>query len=105
MMQTTVVNRVQASPEDLAEFCRKWMIKELSLFGSILRADFMRESDIDVLVTFAPETTWSLLHLSRMQDELSEILGRSVDLVDIRGLKNPFRRTEILATREVVYAS
>ncbi len=97
--------QLEASADSLAGFCRKWKIKELSLFGSVLREDFRPDSDIDVLVTFAPEARWSLLDLPRMQDELSRILGRTADLVDIKGLRNPFRRREILATREVVYAS
>jgi predicted nucleotidyltransferase len=100
-----VNNRIEASQTNLAGFCRKWKIAELSIFGSVLREDFRPDSDIDVLVAFAPEARWSLLNLARMQDELSGILGRSVDLVDIKGLRNPFRRREILATKEVVYAS
>jgi len=98
-------HQLEASADSLAGFGRKWKIKELSLFGSVLREDFRPDSDIDVLVTFAPEARWSLLDLPRMQDELSRILGRTADLVDIKGLRNPFRRREILATREVVYAS
>ena len=98
-------NRIEASSEKLAVFCRRWKITELSLFGSVLREDFRPDSDIDVLVTFAPEARWSLLDLPRMQDELSAILGRSADLVDIKGLRNPFRRREILATKAVLYAS
>jgi predicted nucleotidyltransferase len=98
-------HRIEASSEKLAGFCRKWKITELSLFGSVLREDFRSDSDIDVLVTFAPEARWSLLDLPRMQVELSDILGRSADLVDVKGLRNPFRRREILATRKVVYAS
>ena len=98
-------HRIEKSSEKLASFCRKWKITELSLFGSVLREDFKPDSDIDVLVTFAPEARWSLLDLPRMQDELSEILGRNADLVDIKALRNPFRRREILATKKVVYAS
>ena len=98
-------HRIEASSEKLAGFCRKWKITELSLFGSVLREDFRSDSDIDVLVTFAPEARWSLLDFPRMQVELSDILGRSADLVDVKGLRNPFRRREILATRKVVYAS
>lgn len=98
-------SRIEASPDNLARFCSKWKISELSLFGSVLREDFRPDSDIDVLATFTPEARWSLFNFSRMQDELSGILGRSVDLVDIRGLRNPYRRREILATKEVVYAA
>ena len=89
----------------LESFCLRWRITELSVFGSVLREDFRADSDIDVLVNFAPDARWTLLDMSRMQDQLSAILGRNIDLVDIRGLRNPFRRREILSTREVVYAS
>ncbi|HAF14340.1 MAG TPA: DNA polymerase subunit beta [Blastocatellia bacterium] len=98
-------HRIAASSDNVVSFCRKWKITELSLFGSVLREDFRPDSDIDVLVTFVPEARWSLLDLSRMHDELSGILGRNVDLVDIKGLRNPFRRREILATKEIFYAS
>jgi predicted nucleotidyltransferase len=100
-----VNNRIEPSSAKLADFCRKWNITELSVFGSVLREDFGPDSDIDVLVSFAPDARWSLLSFARMQDELSGILQRRVDLVDIKGLRNPFRRREILATKEVVYAS
>ena len=77
----------------------------MSLFGSVLREDFRDDSDVDVLVSFAPDSKWSILDILRMQDQLSAIIGRKADMVDIRGLRNPFRRREILSTREVVYAS
>ena len=98
-------DRLRTSSDMLESFCLRWRITELSVFGSILREDFRADSDIDVLVNFAPDARWTLLDMSRMQDQLSAILGRNTDLVDIRGLRNPFRRREILSTREVVYAS
>ncbi len=98
-------HRLGVSSEKLAAFCDKWKIAEMSLFGSVLREDFRPDSDVDVLVSFAPEAKWTLLDFPRMQFELSKILGRQADLVDIKGLRNPFRRREILATRQVVYAS
>jgi predicted nucleotidyltransferase len=85
-------------------FCRKWKIKELALFGSVLRADFRADSDVDVLATFTSDAQWSLFDVVRMREELSNLLGREVDLVEPTGLRNPFRRGEILATREVIYA-
>jgi predicted nucleotidyltransferase len=97
--------RLVTSSDQLAIFCRKWKISEMSLFGSVLREDFRDDSDVDVLVSFAPDSKWSILDILRMQDQLSAIIGRKADMVDIRGLRNPFRRREILSTREVVYAS
>jgi predicted nucleotidyltransferase len=86
------------------EFCRKWKVKELALFGSVLREDFQPDSDVDVLVTFAEDADWSLFDFVRMSDELKELLGREVDLVEKPALRNPFRRKSILENMEVVYA-
>ena len=91
--------------ETLEEVCRRWMIRELSLFGSVLRDDFRPDSDIDVLVVFDPSAQWSLLDLVDLQRELGQLFGRPVDLVEKSALRNPFRRQSILATREVVYAA
>lgn len=89
----------------IADFCYRWKITELALFGSVLRDDFRPDSDVDVLVTFAPDAQWSLFDLVEIQEALSEMLGRKVDLIEKRGLRNPFRRYEILRTKEVVYAA
>jgi len=91
--------------EKIAAFCRKWKVAEFALFGSVLRDDFGPRSDVDVLATFEPNSGWSLFDLVDMQDELEAIFGRKVDVVSRGGLRNPFRRHEILATREIVYAS
>lgn len=93
------------SPEALNDFCRRWQITRLALFGSVLRTDFRPDSDVDVLVTFAPEAPWGLLDLVEMQDELAGIFGREVDLIEREGLRNPYRRREITANQEVIYAA
>ncbi len=59
---------VEIPRETLAEFCRRWNISELALFGSVLRPDFRPESDVDVLVSFAPEAHWTLLDCVRMRE-------------------------------------
>lgn len=93
-------------PEDkIGRFCRKWRINEFALFGSVLRPDFRPDSDIDVLIAFDRDAPWSLWDLDDMADELCRILGREVDLVSKRALKNPFRRHEVLTTRRVIYAA
>jgi predicted nucleotidyltransferase len=92
--------------ESLATFCRKWKVQELSLFGSALRADFRPESDVDLLISFMPGAKMTFESFLEMRDELSAIFGgRSIDLVEKHLLKNPFRRHEILTTREIVYAA
>jgi len=88
----------------IAEFCRKWRVTEFSIFGSVLREDFGPQSDVDVLVTFKPDAPWDLWDLVTMQEELREIFGREVDLVEEQTLRNPFRRREILRSRLVIYA-
>jgi predicted nucleotidyltransferase len=92
-------------PAMISEFCRKWKIKELALFGSVLRDDFGPDSDVDVLVTFEPDVPWSLYEWVDMIEELKAIFGREVDLVEKTGLRNPFRRHEILTTKQVIYAA
>ncbi|HOQ97870.1 MAG TPA: nucleotidyltransferase family protein [Anaerolineae bacterium] len=97
--------RVAVPRDKIAAFCRRWQITELALFGSVLREDFGPESDVDVLVTFAPGAPWSLLDLVDMAEELKALFGRDVDLVEESALRNPFRRRAILSTKEVVYAA
>lgn len=93
-------------PKDkIAGFCRRWKITEFALFGSALREDFHTKSDVDVLVTFEKNAPWSLLDIVQMQEELKEIFGREVDLVEKDALRNPFRRRAILRDSRVVYAS
>ena len=89
----------------ISAFCQKWKIAELSLFGSVLRDDFRPDSDVDVLVSFEPGAPWDLWDLMRMQEELGVIFERKVDLVEKKALQNPFRRHEILATRDLIYAA
>ena len=97
--------RVALPVEAIEAFCRKWDVHELSLFGSVLREDFSPQSDVDVLVAFAPGAGRSLFDLVEMKDELGGLFGREVDLVSQGGLRNPFRRHEILTTRQVLYAA
>lgn len=75
------------------------------MFGSVLREDFRDDSDIDVLVTLAPNHGLNLFDWIDMQQELETLFNRKVDLVDKRGLKNPYRRSEILNTRQIIYTS
>ena len=88
---------------DLGDFSRRWKVREFSLFGSVLREDFGPASDVDVLISFDEDAPWSLWDLTTMQDELTVLIGRQVDLVEREGLRNPFRRERILSTRKVIY--
>jgi predicted nucleotidyltransferase len=100
-----IKSKIRIPLDKIEAFCRKWKIKEFALFGSILREDFGPDSDIDVLVSFEPDSGITFDNRVEMQDELAEIFGREVDLVEKDLIRNPFRRHEILTTREVVYAS
>jgi len=94
--------------KQLADFCQRWRIHEFALFGSALRDDFDADSDLDILVTFAPKVSWSLLDHLRMERELAGLLGRPIDLFSRRAVErsqNWLRRQEILDTAEVVYVA
>ncbi len=97
------MNRNISLPQDqIAEFCRRHHIRRLALFGSVLGDDFGPESDLDVLVEFAPGRTPGFAFVA-MQDELSDLLGRKVDLNTPQCLIRYFR-DEVVAESEVQYA-
>ena len=98
-------SRVQLDREALSAFCRRWRIRELSLFGSALRDDFSPESDLDFLISFETDAGWDLWDLSDMHDELASLTGREVDIVIREALRNPYRRKEILSNREIIHAA
>jgi len=99
------IHKVEVSEDAIASFCDRWKITEFALFGSILRDDFRPDSDVDVLVSFAPDEKWSLWDIIAMKEELEKLFGREVDLVQKDCLRNPFRRYEILSTKQVIYAA
>ena len=100
--------RLEVADEAIAEFCRKWRITELALFGSVLRDDFGPSSDVDVLVRFEEPVRWGLFAFGDMEDELAAILGRRVDLVTraaIEESENYIRRRAILGSAQTIYAA
>jgi predicted nucleotidyltransferase len=100
--------KLSISRKKIADFCRRWNVVEFSLFGSVLRDDFRPDSDIDVLVRFAPNAHISLFDLVDMQDELKNVFGREVDLVEkeaIQKSENYIRRKSILENAKVIYAA
>lgn len=98
-------SQIHLDPDALAEFCRKWRIRELSLFGSVLRDDFGPDSDLDFLVSFEPDAPLDIDALLAMKEELEARYGRPVDLVEKEALRNPWRKYEILRTHKVIYAA
>lgn len=92
----------------IAEFCQRRQIKELALFGSVLREDFHPGSDIDFLVTFSPEAKIGLIEVEEIQEELKKMVKRKIDLVfknSIEASHNWIRRRNILGTAEVIYGA
>ncbi|MGI8738954.1 MAG: nucleotidyltransferase family protein [Gammaproteobacteria bacterium] len=90
--------------ERMADLCRRYGIRSLTLFGSATRADFRPDSDIDVLVEFEKNAEASLFDLVEIARELSELFGnRAVDVVTPAVLRNPYRRRAILKDLERVY--
>ena len=87
----------------IAEFCRRHHVRKLALFGSILRDDFRPGSDIDVLIEFEPAHTPGLTFFT-IEHELSELLGRQVDL-NTPGFLSRYFRDEVLQKAEVLYAA
>ncbi len=96
-------SRVQIPHERIVEFCQKNHIRKLSLFGSVLSEKFQPDSDIDVLVEFEPGQVVGLLRLASMEIELSELLGKKVDLRTPEDLSRYFKE-EVLKSAEVQYA-
>ena len=93
---------------EIAEFCQRWQISEFSLFGSVLREDFRPDSDIDILVTFAPDAKRGLTETLQMQDELKILFDREVDLIiksAIDRSENWLRRKNILDSARTIYAA
>lgn len=93
---------VRLHEAEIAELCRRYQIKELSLFGSAARGEMGPDSDIDLLVEFLPGTNVSLLRHFAAERELSELLRRKVDLVSKRALREPLRR-EIIPQARLLY--
>ena len=104
-LEYVVSDRLKVSLDAIAQFCQRWNIIEFALFGSVLRDDFRPDSDVDVLVTYEPSHRLTLSHLLSMQEEIEHLFHRSVDLVEKKLLKNPYRRSNILKTHRVIYAS
>src|SRR5688500_14429094 len=99
--------RIQLPYDQIADFCRRWKIVRLELFGSALRDDFSAQSDLDFLYVFAPDSHigW---HFVDLCEELERLVGRPVDMVSRKAVEestNQRRKQEILQTAQVIYAA
>ena len=104
-LKIRLADRLKVSIEQIFQFCQRWHILELSLFGSVLREDFRPDSDVDILVVFLPEYHLTFHTWLAMQQQIEKIFGRKVDLTQKKLLKNPYTRAEILKTHQVIYAA
>jgi predicted nucleotidyltransferase len=107
-ISTNEIVILSLSTPAITDFCSRWKITELALFGSALRPEFRETSDVDLLVTFTDDAKWSLLDHVSMEQELEKILGRAVDLVSRRAVAeaaNHLRRDEILSSARAVYSA
>ena len=96
------------SQREIQQFCERWKMKELIIFGSILRDDFNTGSDIDLLVSFSDDAKWSLLDQVKMEEELEQLFGREVDLLSRKAVEdseNWIRRGSILSESQTIYAA
>jgi predicted nucleotidyltransferase len=100
--------QVDVTLTQIATFCHRWQIIEFALFGSVLHEDFHPESDVDVLVTFAPGSKQSLSDLIQMQEEIEGIFGRKVALINRKNIeksRNYLRRNAILKSARTIYVA
>ncbi|NET42667.1 MAG: DNA polymerase subunit beta [Okeania sp. SIO2B3] len=103
-----VYQRLKITENTIHNFCQKWQITELSVFGSILTDRFNQNSDVDILVKFSPEARISLFDLENMESELKITLGRDVDIVTKKAIqcsRNWIRRQNILGSAQVLYVT
>lgn len=107
-LQQSLISRLGLSPDQVAEFGQRWQVKELALFGSVLRSDFRADSDIDMLISYRSEANHGLLARVRMKHELEALCGREVDLVTKKSIEqsqNVLRRQTILESAQVIYVA
>jgi uncharacterized protein len=100
------IPHLDVSQAAIADYCQRWKITKMELFGSVLRDDFSPDSDIDVLVTFTPDAHWTLFDMVDMRDEFVVLSGRKVDFMTRKGIersKNYIRRKAILDSAQVIY--
>ena len=107
LISQTRIQDIGQLQEEIKNFCDRWQIEELYLFGSVLRDDFHANSDIDVMVKFNSYARWGFEFVD-IKQELEKLFGRKVDLLtkaSIENSSNWIRRKEILGTTRLIYAS
>ena len=101
------IHGIDLDSQAILDYCKKWKVAELSVFGSILRDDFRPDSDIDFLVSYDQDAKWDLSDFVTMKDELAHVIGRPIDLISRAAVErsdNRFIKKEVLSSSEPVYA-
>ncbi|MBN8599003.1 MAG: nucleotidyltransferase domain-containing protein [Planctomycetes bacterium] len=91
--------------EMLPDFCRRWKVRQFAVIGSVLCPDFSDSSDVDVVLTFAPDSAWSMFDIVTMRDELAVLFDRPVDIIEEAAVRNPYMLASIRKTKRVLYAA
>ena len=105
MLAVEMLNSLGVSEARIAGFCRRWKLAELAVFGSAARGDMRPDSDIDVMIDFAPDAKRHAFDFLRMQEELQALFGRKVDVIRKGTVENPYRRASIERDLTVIYAA
>jgi hypothetical protein len=99
---------IQNRKKKIEKFCKAWNVRELQVFGSVLRNDFRPDSDIDIIVDFPPGSVHTLIQLAQMEEELEHIFNRRIDLITRQAIeqsRNYIRKKTILSSMERVYGA
>ena len=96
---------VDINRSQITDFCRKWKIKRMSLFGSVIRDDFRPDSDVDVLIDFASDINWSSYDYFTLLEEIKELFQRRVDIAHEGTIRNPIKNRCIHEHMETIYES
>ena len=102
------VYSVEIPDNQLRQFCQRWKVSELAIFGSALREDLPHDSDVDILISFKPEIQWGLFDLVNMENELKTIFGKEIDLVEKKAVENSrnyIRRKGILDGAQIIFST
>ena len=103
VLEHPALKRLAVEPSQIMFFCQRYSIVEFSLFGSVLRDDFHNESDVDILIQFEDGYWLSWIVWRDLQDDLRQLLGRTVDVIRKELVTNPYLKAEIFKTRQVLY--
>ena len=97
--------KLEINENKVKEIASSYKILELYIFGSALRQDFNDKSDIDLLIKLSKNSGYSIFELIEIKEKFEKLFNRKIDLVELEGLRNPYRKEEILKTAKMIYAA